>query len=141
MHPFKHPTLGLLNAARIRERLGDFSGVIKQPSKYAARMAQAFTSTEASVRISNDQWEEIADLGSEPYLYTDGVGTISLMLADMIWDALCEGRKEGFRRNGKVRPSAVCAAFAFRELHSNLRFDIVQYQIRFLGMPRQGFLA
>ena len=109
MQPFKHPQLGFLDAAAIRARLGDFSGVINQPSKYAARMAQSFTATEASVTLTNDQWEEVKDLGTKPYEFTDGVGTISLQLADMIWEALCAGRKDGYKRN--VKPSAVRMAF------------------------------
>lgn len=37
--PFKHPTKGLVTAQNIRDSLGDFSKVIKSPSKYGARMA------------------------------------------------------------------------------------------------------
>ncbi|EMD38185.1 hypothetical protein CERSUDRAFT_113336 [Gelatoporia subvermispora B] len=113
MNPFEHPREGLVTAQGIRESLGDFSGskVIKQPSKYAARMAQAFTATDPSVSITRDQWETVPDLGEDPYLYTDGVGTISAELGDMIWDALCAASPDGKRRG--VKPSA--------------------YQIRFLG--------
>lgn len=106
VHPFHHTVRGHLDAAKIRSLLGDFSGVIKQPSKYAARMAQAFTATDPSVSIKNDQWDEMEDLGKEPYLHTDGVGTISPELGDMIWQALCDGRGESFRP-GKVKPWAV----------------------------------
>lgn len=55
-------------------------------------MAQAFTATDPSVRINEDQWQEIPDLGREPHLHTDGCGTISRKLADMIWAALCKDR-------------------------------------------------
>ena len=94
-----------MTAERIRKSLGDFSKVIKQPSKYAARMAQAFTATDPSVDIRRDQWEEVEDLGQEPYLHTDGVGTISLQLSDMIWEALCTARN--VNPNTGVKPSAV----------------------------------
>lgn len=103
--PFKHPEKGYVTAESIRNSLGDFSGVIYCPSKYAARIAQAFTATDPSVDITRDQWEEMDDLGTEPYIFTDGVGTISKELGDMIWDALCEDRDDGYRRN--VQPSAV----------------------------------
>ena len=105
VHPFQHVTLGYMDAHRIRSLLGDFSNTINQPSKYAARMAQAFTATDPSVCIRNDQWEEIDDIGREPYLHTDGVGTISPELADLIWEALCAARKENYKRF--VKPSAV----------------------------------
>lgn len=99
MNPFEHPTQGFVCAQRIRDSLGDFTNVIKQPSKYAARLAQAFTATDPSVSISRDQWEEMEDLESEQedYLFTDGVGTISQELGDMIWEALCTA-KESLRR-------------------------------------------
>ncbi|EIN07212.1 RdRP-domain-containing protein [Punctularia strigosozonata HHB-11173 SS5] len=107
VHPFEHHEKGSVDAYIIRDRLGDFSGAIDnnnetrdaktiqlrmQPSKYAARMAQAFTATDPSVRINEDQWQEIPDLGKEPHLHTDGCGTISRKLADMIWAALCKDR-------------------------------------------------
>lgn len=79
--------------------------MIHQPSKYAARIAQAFTATDPSVKISRDQWEEIPDLGDEPYLFTDGVGTISEELGKRIWEKLCETRRDhGVKA---VQPSAV----------------------------------
>jgi RNA-dependent RNA polymerase len=108
VNPFCHKELGWVTAKSIRASLGDFSGVIHSPSKYAARIAQAFTATDPSVDIIRDQWEEVDDLGTEPYLFTDGVGTISPMLGDMIWEALCEARDDSYRRN--IKPSAVCTS-------------------------------
>lgn len=105
MNPFVHPEKGLVTAQGIRDSLGDFSQLLRYPSKYAARIAQAFTATDPSVSITRDQWEEMPDLGEEPYLYTDGVGTISPELGDMIWEALCAARPEGRRRG--IKPSAV----------------------------------
>ncbi|KAI0345277.1 RdRP-domain-containing protein [Trametopsis cervina] len=111
--PFQHPKRGWVDAAMIRRSLGDFSTVIKSPSKLAARIAQAFTATDPSVEIMRDQWKEVEDIGeNKSYLHTDGVGTISKQLGDMIWAALCENRDENYRKN-MVQPSA--------------------YQIRFLG--------
>ena len=89
-------------------RVGEFQGVIHQPSKYAARIAQAFTATDPSVKISRDQWEEVPDLVSKPYYFTDGVGTISKALGDWIWETLCATRRDHGSR--AVQPSAVSYA-------------------------------
>ncbi|KAJ7632964.1 RNA dependent RNA polymerase-domain-containing protein [Roridomyces roridus] len=123
MNPFKDEATGrLVTSESIRNDIGDFAGtpLLKSPSKYAARLAQAFTATDPSVRIGRHQWMLIPDIvvaGHEndtklhsKFVYTDGVGTISSKLATMIWDALCEARHyTGVR----LRPSA--------------------FQIRFLG--------
>jgi RNA-dependent RNA polymerase len=50
------------------------------------------------------------DIGEKPYIFTDGVGTISKELGSKIWGALCEDRQN---RTTLLEPSA--------------------YQIRFLG--------
>jgi RNA-dependent RNA polymerase len=105
--PFDDPVEGHVNAESIRAQLGDFSNLLRTPSKYAARIAQAFTSTDPSVKIRRDQWEEQPELG----LHTDGVGTISQELANMIWEEKC--RATGNLRENRVKPSA--------------------YQFRFLG--------
>ncbi|TFK34873.1 RNA dependent RNA polymerase-domain-containing protein [Crucibulum laeve] len=102
-----------LTAEEVRQDLGDFEGteLLKQPSKLAARIAQAFTATESSVLVFKHEWEEVDDLGPEQYPHTDGVGTISRSLANRIWKALCDKRKD--HRQYTVEPSA--------------------YQMRFLG--------
>ena len=109
--PFRDLQEGYVTAETIRASLGDFSKLLRKPSKYAARIAQAFTATDPSVRIRRDQWEEQPDLGPEKSLFTDGVGTISPELAAMIWAAKC--RASGNGRQDRVEPSA--------------------YQFRFLG--------
>lgn len=106
MYPFEDEEGTLITAEVIRSRLGDFSGVIKYPSKYAARMAQAFTATDPSVKIPRSCVEEMADLGQEPYIHTDGVGTISKELGNQIWEALCKDRDEHYRKTA-IQPSAV----------------------------------
>ncbi|KAG7092804.1 hypothetical protein E1B28_009121 [Marasmius oreades] len=132
MSSFEHPDDGWVTPDKIRDSIGDFKNLkeedyseedirfgflekdkklLKQPSKYAARIAQAFTATDPSVKIQRDEWEIVDDLGDEPYLFTDGVGTIAESLADEIWAALCKARGNDPTRIG--RPSA--------------------YQIRFLG--------
>ncbi|TCD64916.1 hypothetical protein EIP91_003452 [Steccherinum ochraceum] len=112
VHPFTDKTGQYVDAQHIRTGLGDFSKVIHNPSLYAARIAQAFSATDPSVSIKQEQWEEVQDLGEKPYLFTDGCGTISPDLASLIWDALCKDRGEHHKR--KTLPSA--------------------YQIRFLGI-------
>ncbi|TFK54662.1 RdRP-domain-containing protein [Heliocybe sulcata] len=113
VHPFNHPQQRYVNvnAEAIRNTLGDFSGVKKYPSKYAARMAQAFTATDPAVKVHRTEWTEIPDMGEAPYEFTDGVGTISRELAIAIWEKLCADHKN-FNHTGPV-PSV--------------------YQIRFLG--------
>lgn len=71
---FKHEQKGLVNAAVIRRELGDLSDLdlVTVPSLFAARLAQAFTATEASVKLTSDQYREVPDLGRKPYLHTDG---------------------------------------------------------------------
>ncbi|KAI0075266.1 RdRP-domain-containing protein [Panus rudis PR-1116 ss-1] len=105
VHPFYDHQQRKIDADAIRNDLGDFSGVIKYPSKYAARMAQAFTATDPSVSIPLSCIETIDDLGTPPHIHTDGVGTISAELGDQIWEALCAGRDEGYRKMS-VKPSA-----------------------------------
>ncbi|OCB86696.1 hypothetical protein A7U60_g6154 [Sanghuangporus baumii] len=108
--PFLHPEHGLVNAASIRREIGDLTAELAYPAKFGARMALAFSGTNPSVKISRDQWTEIPDLGSDPYLHTDGIGTISRQLGGLIWSEECR-LKPGLRQYAE--PSA--------------------YQIRFLG--------
>ncbi|KAH9018106.1 RdRP-domain-containing protein [Lactarius pseudohatsudake] len=107
MAPFRDPEEGYVTAEAIRASLGDFSKLLRTPSKYAARIAQAFTATDPSVKIRRDEWEEQPELGP----HTDGVGTISPELAAKIWEAKCKA--SGNTRSDRVEPSA--------------------YQFRFLG--------
>lgn len=103
--PFNHPTKGLVTGQKIRDSLGNFSEMIKYPSKYAARIAQAFTATKDSVTLTRDQWETIPDLGINPYEYTDGVGTISAELGDLIWKTFRQSEQH------KIKPYAVRTDF------------------------------
>ena len=104
MSPFDLPGRGRITADSIRRSLGNFEGtkLLKLPSKYAARLAQAFTATEASINIRRHEWEEVPDLGSEPYLFTDGVGTMSQQLADRIFEV-----RNRDTREPRLKPSAV----------------------------------
>src|SRR5258708_3301042 len=104
--PFHDPVEGYVTSEKIRASLGDFSKLLRMPSKYAAPIAQAFTATDPSVKIRSDQWEEQPDLGR----HTDGVGTISPLLAEMIWEEKCRATRHV--RESRVPPSA----FQFRFL-------------------------
>jgi RNA-dependent RNA polymerase len=107
MNPIELSKGNVVTAEDIRKSLGDFDDtpLKKCPSKYAARLAQAFTATDPSVKIHRNQWEIVDDLGSDPYLFTDGVGTISKDLGNKIWDALCETRRD--KGKNAIQPSAV----------------------------------
>ncbi|KAI0635910.1 RdRP-domain-containing protein [Trametes polyzona] len=112
MSDFEHPDEGLVTPDSIRNGLGDFSKVNTIPSKYAARIAQAFSGTDPSVRIRRDQWDDtLADLGKGPFWHTDGQGTMSPGLRDQIWDVLVKAQPDKAKLT--LKPSV--------------------YQIRFLG--------
>lgn len=139
MSPFQHPKYGFVNSAKIRDQIGDFRGkeLIKQPSKYGARLAQAFTATEASVTIKRSEWEQVEDIkpasykegDTSPNLFTDGLGSISRALGDKIWTELCAGRQDHGLKS--IKPSAVSLLTWFHIPSQNSQ--IPQYQIRFLG--------
>ena len=84
-----------VNADYIRQNLGDFEKVKRQPARYGARMAQAFTATDPSIVLSPDQIIEIPDVEreyrGEMVCFTDGVGKISLDLTQKVWSALHNG--------------------------------------------------
>ncbi|KAK7041563.1 hypothetical protein VNI00_009150 [Paramarasmius palmivorus] len=109
MSPFDHPSEGRVTSESIRASIGDFKGLsiedypreermfydkdqelLRHPSKYAARLGQAFTATRPSVTIRRDQWEIVPDVGNEPYLFTDGIGSISEELRNRIENKLNE---------------------------------------------------
>ncbi|KAI6002488.1 RNA dependent RNA polymerase-domain-containing protein [Pisolithus orientalis] len=111
MSRFWHPDKGWVTAERIRGGLGNFEAVIYSPSKYGARIGQAFTATDPSVELHKSQWSEMSDIQQNGIVFTDGIGTISQELAALIWQALCENYSDGGAN--AVQPTA--------------------YQIRFLG--------
>ncbi|TBU35150.1 RdRP-domain-containing protein [Dichomitus squalens] len=90
-----------VDATTIIENLGNFrvsfdTTLIHCPARYAARIAQAFTATDASITVDVDQIERGEDLedATGNYCFTDGVGTISRELAREIWRSVRErGRR------------------------------------------------
>ncbi|CAF3409422.1 unnamed protein product [Rotaria sp. Silwood1] len=65
--------------------MGDFQEE-KIVAKHAARIAQCFTSAEATIQISSEQVEYIEDIHTDDrkYNFTDGVGTMSTVIRDNI---------------------------------------------------------
>jgi RNA-dependent RNA polymerase len=84
-----------INAAEIIGSLGTFDGLafdpklVFCPARYAARIAQAFTATDA-VKVDVERVLEIEDITTTDgeYNFTDGVGTISNELRRNIWSQL-----------------------------------------------------
>lgn len=124
IHPFECNVDGrttLIDGTYIRDRLGDFRGtpLLRCPSKYAARLSQAFTATDPSVVIRREEWDDtMPDMGPESYLFTDGVGTISKAMGARIWSAY---RKRKGQKTG-IQPSAVSQFLSRASLHAYIDF-------------------
>ncbi|KAF3099674.1 hypothetical protein TWF569_001925 [Orbilia oligospora] len=74
---------------RVIELLGDFKS-IKIPGKCAARIGQAFTDTVANIKIDDFMIAQKRDIikigpGGKKYTFSDGCGTVSKPLIEMIW--------------------------------------------------------
>ena len=64
MSEFDHPVDGHVTVDGIHQDLGTFKSCINIPSKYAARIALAFSGTHPSVKITRKQWDDdLKDLG------------------------------------------------------------------------------
>ncbi|KAJ8753360.1 hypothetical protein K2173_019759 [Erythroxylum novogranatense] len=83
-----------LTAADIRNWMGDLSE-IKNVAKYAARLGQSFSSSRETFNVGRHEIETIPDveieIGGVKYVFSDGIGKISVELAQRI------GQKLGFR--------------------------------------------
>ncbi|KAF8633988.1 hypothetical protein AX15_001164 [Amanita polypyramis BW_CC] len=109
---FFDPEHGRVTAETIIASLGQFSDLtydkelIFCPARYAARLSQAFTATDASVKVEIEEIQMINDIKTtdEKYCFTDGVGTVSLKLAEDIWNELSGKRRKA--RNKKTHPKA-----------------------------------
>ncbi|KAF8507044.1 RdRP-domain-containing protein [Russula emetica] len=104
---FRDPEGNLITAATIIERLGTFHDVecdrklIYCPARYAARISQAFTTTDSSVSVPAEEIILEDDIESEDgkYCFTDGVGTMSAQIARKIWRAFQKRGSRSTRRN------------------------------------------
>ncbi len=125
--PFKDKNGKLWDAERIRQSLGNFSRVEKQPARFGARLSQAFSATSSTIKISDDWIKIIKDDYSdaimpsdgsgkrEHYLLTDGVGQISRQLLNDIWRELCTVKN--MRREWQLsqeNPARIPSAIQFR---------------------------
>jgi RNA-dependent RNA polymerase len=101
---FTDPNGDLITAATIIERLGKFDGLeydsslIYCPARYAARISQAFTTTDSTVSVPAEEILIQDDIKRGQYCFTDGVGSISLELARKIWKALQKRGSRSTRR-------------------------------------------
>ncbi|KAK6498203.1 hypothetical protein TWF506_004442 [Arthrobotrys conoides] len=78
-----------ITVERVIELLGNFKS-IKIPGKCAARIGQAFTDTVANIKIQEFMTAQKRDIvridaGGKKYTFSDGCGTISRPLIEMIW--------------------------------------------------------
>jgi len=110
---FYDPAIGqVVTADAIIKSLGTFAGLkfdkklIYCPARYAARISQAFTATDASVPVELEEIQFIDDIETNDrgYCFTDGVGKVSAALAEEIWSELKRTRKRA--RKSKAHPRA-----------------------------------
>ncbi|KAG1856675.1 RdRP-domain-containing protein [Suillus subalutaceus] len=108
--PFKDEDGKLLNAQSIRDNLGNFSKLHKQPARLAARWSQAFSGTDPSITLLPEEIDFRCPDRYSPSggLMTDGCSSISVELARDIWRSMQKGKK----RSAKLRH--VPSAFQFR---------------------------
>ena len=108
--PFRDPNGNLVDAHSIRSSLGDFTKVRRNPARYFARIAQAFSSTKPSITLLPSQIAHIPDIESfDPdtgitSCHTDGVGLISPELAAVV-DAAYNRSLTPSQRKRRVKPT------------------------------------
>ena len=88
---------------------GNFEKIVREPARLAARWSQAFSATNPSVTLLQDEILPIEDRESHTGSnFTDGCATISPELSRAVWKRLHQSRGRDFR--SKVVPSV----FQFR---------------------------
>ncbi|KAG1749623.1 RdRP-domain-containing protein [Suillus paluster] len=110
MTPFEDENGMQLGPESIRNNLGDFSKLYKQPARLAARWSQAFSGTDPSITLLSEEIDfHCPDrLSPSDNVMTDGCSSISVELAKDIWRSLQKGKK----RPAKLRN--IPSAFQFR---------------------------
>ncbi|KAG2160156.1 RdRP-domain-containing protein [Suillus bovinus] len=110
MTPFTDDSGTLLDAESIRQNLGDFSKLVHQPARLAARWSQAFSGTDPSMTLLPEEIDYNYPDRKSPSgnVMTDGCSPISVGLAKDIWRSLQKGKK----RPAKLRNTP--SAFQFR---------------------------
>lgn len=84
--------MGPVTADRLRDHLGDFKA-IREVARCAARISQCFSSTTATSRAGLSL-SEIVDVERNGFCFSDGVGTISLAMAQKV----CAGYRASSNR-------------------------------------------
>ncbi|KAI8995541.1 RdRP-domain-containing protein [Trametes punicea] len=119
--PFRHRDdrgyVSIVDAPAIITSLGTFRNLpfdpdlMRCPARYAARISQAFTATDASISVDVGQIISGSDIKdpSGKHTFTDGVGTMSPQLAQEIWRALQQRRRRG--RQDRTYPRAIQIRF------------------------------
>ncbi|KAL1294551.1 hypothetical protein HN51_055332 [Arachis hypogaea] len=77
------PTATGCTAAYIREWMGDFRN-IRNVAKYAARLGQSFGSSTETLTVKKHEIEVIPDVEFNGYVFSDGIGKISLEFAKKV---------------------------------------------------------
>jgi hypothetical protein len=90
MAPFIHESAPL-NARGVIARLGDFSS-IRSPAKCAARIGQAFSETNGTVKLTPGAVQVIQDIERNGRVFSDGVGTFSYEILRKVWRDYAFGR-------------------------------------------------
>jgi RNA-dependent RNA polymerase len=95
-----------VDAKTIIHGLGDFKHLDSRcPARYAARLSQAFTATDAvSVEVEEILHIEDISTADNKFHFTDGVGTLSPALAREIWTHLKSSKRRA--RSLKTHPSS-----------------------------------
>ncbi|TRM65783.1 RNA dependent RNA polymerase-domain-containing protein [Schizophyllum amplum] len=105
-----------VTAATIISGIGNFENSNDRfcPARYAARLSQAFTATDASVFVEPDEIFPLDDISTRDgaYHFTDGVGTMSREMARDTWTELRRTRKRAKKSKGNP------AAFQIRFMGS-----------------------
>lgn len=116
LHRDEQDIESFVDATTIIQNLGNFHvsfdpELIRCPARYAARISQAFTATDASISVGVEQLQVEADTKALAgnYCFTDGVGTVSPDLAKDIWRALRKRGRHGQR--DKTYPRAYQVRF------------------------------
>ena len=107
----------LFLASEVIQGLGDFSE-FRSPAKCAARIGQAFSDTVSSVSISPESVKVVDDVVRNGSTFSDGVGTISPAILQMIWDKHGSSRSPTstlfqIRYAGKPSLFPLCTAMQF----------------------------
>lgn len=133
--PFETSDGQAMDAATIISGLGNFENnpydpkLINCPARYAARISQAFTTTDSSITVAVEDMEIVPDMmdSTGTYSFTDGNGTMSLQVArDIAADQRLKGRvRRAWRMHGGAIPRILQVRIAGSKgmLHVDHRLD------------------